>query len=93
MYLGVGYIKWYGGDADGAAEEFDAGVAQLRVMGERWALATTLSASADLADAQGDLARASALTDEALERGGAARRAGRGGRPALPPGRPAHRRR
>jgi tetratricopeptide (TPR) repeat protein len=65
-YLGVGYVKWYGGDADGAAEEFAAGVAQLRAVGERWALATTLAASADLADAQGDLARASALTDEAL---------------------------
>jgi tetratricopeptide (TPR) repeat protein len=37
------------------------------MIGERWALATTLSASSDLADAQGDLARAAALTDEALE--------------------------
>jgi tetratricopeptide (TPR) repeat protein len=67
MHLGVGYIRWIGGDRDGAAEQFDAGIALLRVIGERWGLATTLSASADLADARGDFARAAALTEEALE--------------------------
>lgn len=67
LHLGVGYIKWYGGDPDAAEVEFETGAAQLRAIGERWGLATTLSASADLADARGDLARAAALTDEALE--------------------------
>jgi tetratricopeptide (TPR) repeat protein len=67
MHLGVGYIRWIGGDRDGAADQFDAGIALLRMIGERWGLATTLSASADLADARGDFARAAALTEEALE--------------------------
>jgi predicted ATPase/DNA-binding SARP family transcriptional activator len=66
MHMGMGYIRWIGGDRRSAAEEFDAAIALLRVIGERWGLATTLSASADLADAQGDFARAAALTDEAL---------------------------
>ncbi|GIJ68905.1 BTAD domain-containing putative transcriptional regulator [Virgisporangium ochraceum] len=66
MHLGLGYIKWYAGDADGAGREFEAGIAELRTIGERWGLATMLSASADLADARGDLARAAALTDEAM---------------------------
>jgi predicted ATPase/DNA-binding SARP family transcriptional activator/tetratricopeptide (TPR) repeat protein len=66
MHLGLGYIKWYAGDADGADAEFVTSTEQLREIGERWGLATTLSASSDLADAGGDLVRAARLTDEAL---------------------------
>ena len=67
MHMGMAYIHWIGGDRTSAAREFDEAIAVLRVIGERWGLATTLSASADLADAQGDFARAAVLTDEALE--------------------------
>jgi len=50
--MGMAYIHWIGGDRTSAAREFDEAIAVLRVIGERWGLATTLSASADLADAR-----------------------------------------
>ncbi|MFF3624248.1 BTAD domain-containing putative transcriptional regulator [Streptomyces sp. NPDC002467] len=64
------YVSGFGplgeGDTERAGREFGAAVEEFRALGDRWGTALALDTLAGLAGGRGDLARAIALTDEAL---------------------------
>ncbi|WP_440986419.1 ATP-binding protein, partial [Streptomyces venezuelae] len=64
------YVSGFGplgeGDTERAERAFGTAVEGFRALGDRWGTALALDALAGLAGGRGDLARATALTDEAL---------------------------
>jgi predicted ATPase/DNA-binding SARP family transcriptional activator len=66
--LSISFTRWFAeGDLDTAEAECLAALTAFRELGERWGLAQTVEALAMFADARGEVGRAIALTDEALD--------------------------
>jgi predicted ATPase/DNA-binding SARP family transcriptional activator len=65
--IGASFQKWLVEvDADAAEREVGQALSSFRELGDRWGIITSLSVLSDISGHRGDLARAIALTDEAL---------------------------
>jgi predicted ATPase/DNA-binding SARP family transcriptional activator len=62
----LGYMRLFGGDPAAAESDFDMALDAFREVGDRWGLANTLDALAELVDLRGDRERSYALINESL---------------------------